>query len=326
MEQRSIAFVGLEEQTISACMSMIGIMQSMASVDWRQSEPKEADLLMIASDQGAPASTQPYVVVYRSGEPKPASRYSLSLPFRARQLMDLLEEIVSATHSNLNRAKIIRKEGGKAAAPAANTSKEPIDYKLWQQIADLMMGAVDADYYSVQTNQGCIYLAPRSREFFVDDTQLQHLQASTLRLSYVGERLATIPANLVARPIFLLPWYALESANSLFLWLRGDVRFKLLRWPHLGFFPRSRERLTLCALLSKHALTFEQLKHMTAASEQSLNQFLNACAVNGLLEIQPIEAKPVRSVTQQTSSGRKTGRFGNMIKSLRFRLGLSTQS
>jgi len=325
MEQRSIAFVGLEEQTISACMSMIGIMQSMASVDWRQSEPKEADLLMIASDQGAPASTQPYVVVYRNGEPKPASRYSLSLPFRAMQLMSLLEEIVTTTHSTLNRTQVIQKELAKSAAShvaTTNKTKAPFDYKLWQQMADLMVADAEAGYYSAQTSVGVIYIEPRSREFFANEAQLQQLETSALQLSYLGEKLTQIPENLIARPVFLLSWYTPESVESLFLWLRGDVRFKLLRWPHLGFFPRSRERLTLCALLSKHALTFEQLSNMTAASDQALNQFLNACAVNGLLEVKPLEPQAPQ-VAPKVQTTPKTGRFGSMIKSLRSRLGLN---
>lgn len=325
MEQRSIAFVGLEEQTISACMSMIGIMHNMASVDWRQSDPQDADLLMISADQAIPASEQPYIIIYRNGEPKPAGRYSLSLPFRAMRLMNLLEEIITASDSPASRKPTVVQETAKPGMPPSAQAKQNNDafnYKLWQQIADLMVVDAEAGYYRAQTNAGRIYLEPHHRVFFADEKQLQLLEASSLQLLHLDKKIAEIPSNLLQRPVFLLPWYAQGSEDNLLLWLRGEVRFKLLRWPHLGFFPRSRERLTLCALLSKQAFTFEQLGGMTAASDQALTRFLNACAVNGLLEVTP--AKPLAKQPSMAASGEaKTGRFSNMIKSLRSRLGLN---
>lgn len=327
MEQCSIAFVGLEEQTVSACMSMIGIMEGMASVEWSQSTPSDADVWMIASDQGAPDTTKPYVVVYRNGEPKPASRYSLSLPFRAMQLMELLEQIVvklkrdaSSPELEIKMEAPVQTQAVEPPQAALNGKSGELNYKLWQQIADLMVQGADEVFYSVHTNAGCIYLAPNNRVFCATEEQIQQLESSALLISHVGQSLSSMPQNLVERPVFLLAWYAPGAADSLLLWLRGDVRFKLQRWPHLGFFPRSRERLTLCALLSKHALTFEQLITMTAATESALTQFLNACAVNGLLHIEPLAPNNVTPLP--TTATPKKGRFGSMIKSLRSRLGL----
>lgn len=50
MDNRKLAFIGLEADTTSACLSMLKIMNGRSSVEWMQADPDEADVLMLAND------------------------------------------------------------------------------------------------------------------------------------------------------------------------------------------------------------------------------------------------------------------------------------
>ena len=50
MKNQRLGFVGLGDDTASACLSMLKIMDGRSEVSWRHSDPDSADVLMISCD------------------------------------------------------------------------------------------------------------------------------------------------------------------------------------------------------------------------------------------------------------------------------------
>ena len=99
MRTQRLGFVGLEEDTVSACLSMLKIIDGRSSVHWDQSIPDDADVLMVACDKQeqtrrSDLSDKPCIVVYPNTYDRPASTFSLPHPFRVMQLLDVLDDVV----------------------------------------------------------------------------------------------------------------------------------------------------------------------------------------------------------------------------------------
>ncbi|MDX1805036.1 MAG: hypothetical protein R3292_13250 [Alcanivorax sp.] len=98
MQTQHLGFIGLEDDTISACLSMLKIMDGRSTVSWSQSAPEEADVLMVSSQQcGSQQSWEkgdkPCIVVYPCSQAKPAFPFTLSHPFRIAQLIEVLDAV-----------------------------------------------------------------------------------------------------------------------------------------------------------------------------------------------------------------------------------------
>lgn len=306
MEQRRIAFIGLESHSIQACVSMLGIISNMASVQWTQSDPDSADVLMVAVDHREQvAGDKPQVLVYRGDQNRPAAPYSLSQPFRAMPLISLLEEIDQRHFSSASPAS--------ANDPVKQPNKQ--DLALWQSLSDIMGDEqLLPGVLPLESDIGTFYIEPRSRTFFADDTLLERLANYPVRFRQLLTRIATPPSGLAQRPIFMLGWHMTAPVKQLLPWLDSNASFQLKRWPYLGSLPKSRERLTLCALLSKKSLSRQQLCQLAQCGEEALDRFLNASAISGLLRID----KQQVAVMLPTNPGR----FGGLIRGLRSRLGI----
>jgi len=114
MRTQRLGFVGLGDDTVSACLSMLKIIDGRSSVHWDQSVPGDADVLMVACDQQEQTrqtdlSDKPCIVVYPTTRDRPASTFTLPHPFRVMQLLDVLDEVVRtlATDSNHDRPSAI---------------------------------------------------------------------------------------------------------------------------------------------------------------------------------------------------------------------------
>lgn len=307
MQQRNIAFIGLKEQSVQACMSMLGITTSMSAVSWSRSEPGDASVVLTSSEnRHLVPSNKTCVVVYRVDQQTPNAAYTLSQPFRARSLVALLDKICRqqehATKNNVSEHP-----------PSAN---EPVESTSCQALAKLMMSDADScDVFALETSVGDIFVAPARSSFFADDAVKQQLDSTGVSFVRLSPHVTMLPDGLVARSIFYLAWYMAASVDPLFSWIDADASFQLKRWPYFGGLPRNRERLTLSALLNRRPMTYQQLLEATNCGEQSLNHFLNACAISGLLVITESSEKPLIT----TSS---TSRLGGLIRGLRSRLGL----
>lgn len=104
-------FIGLENSTVQACISILGVMSTISSVRWHQDTVENADVLMVCSSKLASLSiSKPFIAVYRTGDPKPNARHLLSLPFRAMPLMTELEDIYQQSFANKPLSATVKQE------------------------------------------------------------------------------------------------------------------------------------------------------------------------------------------------------------------------
>lgn len=306
MKQRKIAFVGLESHSRQACLSMLGIMAGMASVQWVEAEgTADADVLMATVEcaNQVPPGT-PCILVYRSDDRRPSAPYTLSRPFRAMQLIGLLERI---GQHHFDAADTSRSSEALEAAPLTSL----------HALADAMAAEpAPQGILPLQSTAGTFYLEPAQRRFFADEALLAPLVAGDIHFRKLLAPIVGPPQGQAPRPAFLLCWYLADADAELLPWLDPASSFRIRRWPHLGALPRSREHLALCALMSKAGFCRAQLAQFARCEEPVLDRFLNACALSGLLQVDRPDQAHVMA-----ASG--SGRFGGLIRGLRQRLGLA---
>tara|TARA_B100000676_G_scaffold280637_1_gene305032 strand:- start:1084 stop:1392 length:309 start_codon:yes stop_codon:yes gene_type:complete len=94
---RKISVSGLTHDAASAFVSMMGIINGRCSVIWENAEPSQADVLLVAANDSEQASSlksdKPCIVVYPSSQNRPNAPFTLSHPFRAMNMIRVLEDV-----------------------------------------------------------------------------------------------------------------------------------------------------------------------------------------------------------------------------------------
>lgn len=321
MKQLNIAFVGLENRTVQACISMLGIMESMSSIKWQSSDIDDADVLMVCQSKLADLSTtKPFIAVYRTGEAKPDAKHTLSQPFRAMPLMTVLEDIHQSHFADDETPDT-------AAMPVTSQPDNPVtrqdtnqqaSFDLFKILANIMHSdQLLPGILPLKTSAGIYYIEPRTRTFFCDSAALQSLSTDAVACEQLKTRISAPPGNLLQRPLFWLIWHLTSQYQQLAPWISPDKAYRLIRWPYFGNLPKNQERLTLCAILSRSPLPYNRLTKLVNIDRLSLHHFLNAASISGLLKAE--QAAPVR-VTEKPVNNR----LGSLIRGLRSRFGLGT--
>lgn len=317
MRTQRLGFVGLGEDTVSACLSMLKIIDGRSSVHWDQSIPDDADVLMVGFDQQERArntelSDKPCIVVYPNSRDRPASTFTLPHPFRVMQLLDVLDEVVRtlAADSAPDRP-------GDTIQPIEPESAADFCASLHQVITN--QNEQRSELYCSNSEEGQLLVKPTSHRFYARPALLHALNAGAVTLSPLAPYSEPVPEGMAARPLFELAWLTgANHSDGLLPWLNPDSQFQLSRWPSAAALNKSRPLLSLCALMTRRALGLAQLQTLSKCDKQALYHFLNACEISGLL----VSERRI-TATQPTSVPMESQRFGGLIRGLRTRLGLS---
>jgi hypothetical protein len=324
MKNQRLGFVGLGDDTASACLSMLKIMEGRAAVSWTLSDPDSADVLMISCDQTGETqrwarSDKPRIVVYRSNQQKPSSPFVLQHPFRVMQLLSVLDEVAGTLSS---KGKAVPQ----VTAPAQSTAPEAVSTNavspFWLSLHEAVNGNVadPAGLLVATSSHGSLYFKPASQRFYASKTLFRQLAAGSLSLGPLAPTTDAVSDDMVACPLFSVCWMVSRyDAIHLAPWMNPEGAFHLKRWPSFGTLEKSRTHLSLCALMTKRPLTREQLQQISQCSEDELDRFINACEMSDLMVFE--EAVQVSLPEESAEEGK--GRFGGLIKGLRSRLGLS---
>jgi len=318
MRTQRLGFVGLGDDTVSACLSMLKIIDGRSSVHWDQSVPGDADVLMVACDQQEQTrqtdlSDKPCIVVYPTTRDRPASTFTLPHPFRVMQLLDVLDEVVRtlATDSDHDQP------GASPIQPAKSGSEADFCASLHQVITT--KAEQRNELYCSNSEEGQLLVKPASHRFYARPALLHALNAGAVTLSPLAPYAGPVPEGMAARPLFELAWLTgANHSNGLLPWLEPDSHFQLSRWPSAAALNKSRPLLSLCALMTRRALDLAQLQALSKCDEKTLYHFLNACEISGLLV-----SKRRTTTAQPPPVPVESQRFGGLIRGLRTRLGLS---
>ena len=331
MQTRKLGFIGIENNTVSACLSMLKIIASKSCIEWVHSDAAEADVLIIASHchpvaPQDPLASKASIVIYPSHQAKPAHPYTLAHPFRVMQLCDVLDTVSSLAPLSQNEAS--RNEVSRTEAPPAEaeqTDTAPLadqEHGFCLSLYQLLSGDSDSDsdtYYQSQTPEGWLLVKPSSFRYYAPAALHQALNTAPLPLTPLQPCDEIASEDMAARPLFDLAWLASnQHSAALMPWLSSDAPLKLTRWPSSRALNRAPRLLSLCALMIKQPLSYNQLKVIASCSEKSLIHFINSCEISGLLEKN--EEQSHRQIMPTKRNGHS--RLEGMINGLRSRLGL----
>jgi len=322
IEKQRLGFIGLGEDTASACLSMLRIVDGRSGTSWSHSSPEQADVLMTSYEvfqQGLDdkKSDKPCIVVYPSNQQKPSTRFSLQHPFRVMQLLSVLEE-VAATLQPSQRSNQASTSTLTSLA-SANDGEQTVS-PFWQSLHQAIKGPLKSSEILVsETPHGPLYFKPAAQRFYANKVLLKKLTASSLELTQLVPWRGALPDGLTTCPLFSLCWLvSRDSANRLASWISEHGTFQLKRWPNFGSLEKNRIYLSLSALMMKQPLTRQQLQQAAQCTEENIDRFINACEMSGLLVFQEAANASVNVAVSNQSKGR----FGGLIKGLRSRLGL----
>ncbi|MCH8543726.1 MAG: hypothetical protein LAT61_09160 [Alcanivorax sp.] len=298
---------------------MLKIIASKSGIEWVHSDAAEADVLMIASQcypiapQG-PLASKASIVIYPSHQAKPAHPYTLSHPFRVMQLCDVLEAVDSPAPLSQDEASQSEAAQTDTAPPASQDD----DFCL--SLYRLLSGDSDTStYYQSHTPEGSLLVKPGSFRYYAPATLHQALNTAPLPLTPLQPCDDIASEDMAARPLFDLAWLASKQYSAALMpWLSSDAPLKLTRWPSSRALNRAPRLLSLCALMIKQPLSYDQLKAIASCSEKSLIHFINSCEISGLLE--KSENPSHRQIMPTKRNGHS--RLEGMINGLRSRLGL----
>lgn len=317
MRTQRLGFVGLGEDTVSACLSMLKIIDGRSPVQWRQSSPEQADVLMVSSEHhdhacGDSLTHKPCILVYPNSQQKPASTFSLPHPFRVMQLLDVLEDVVHTLDaSDPSDADTSHTET--ATVPTADFCAS-----LYQAING--QAQPQSELYGSDSPEGRLLVRPGSHRFYARPPLLHALSAGHVSFAPLTACNETVSEGMVPRPLFELAWLTGgKHSHSLLPWLDENSTFRLSRWPSAAALNKSRQLLSLCALMNRRALSLRELKSLAQCEDNLLYHFINACEISGLL----VSQRHTAPAPQLAHAGEDNRRFGSMIRGLRTRLGLS---
>ena len=317
MRTQRLGFVGLGEDTVSACLSMLKIIDGRSPVNWSQSTPNLADVLMVANEHREQTRQEnlinkPCIVIYPSSQEKPATPFSLPHPFRVMQLLDVLDDVVRTLDTSL--------ADDSKDSPATSKPAPSADFctSLYRAINDKTQS--QCELYSSESREGRLLVKPGSHRFYARPALLHALAAGTVSFRPLSPSNEAISEGMVPRPLFELAWLTGGAHNNALLpWLDANSQFRLSRWPSAAALNKSRQLLSLCALMTRRAMTFDELQTLSQCEDNTLFHFINACEISGLLVSQP---SAVTTAPTAQSSG-DNHRIGGLIRGLRTRLGLS---
>ncbi|MCK0152174.1 hypothetical protein MWU49_00520 [Alcanivorax sp. S6407] len=322
MENRTLAFIGLEADTTSACLSMLKIMNGRSSVEWMQAAPEEADVLMLANDDGNRQwqdGNKPCIVIYHNNESKPAAPYTLSHPFRVMQLISVLEDVSrTLTESSSTVDTKANTPAPQPASRAATATSGQTDFSesLYQAVTSQDKQAL----YQSESPQGTLYVSPSAGAYFIQEPLYNEVRHKTASLSALKPANETDLSAYIRRPIAELAWMTAQLASSLPSWLPKDGSFRLKRWPNVRSAKSDRAYLSMSALMTKQPCRREQLAAHAGCAQQQVDRFLSACAMSNLLVCEAGAAAPVT----RTATPDEPRRRVSFIQGLRHRLGLSS--
>ncbi|MGB1465796.1 MAG: hypothetical protein ACPG8O_05475 [Alcanivorax nanhaiticus] len=320
MDNKKLAFVGLEADTTSACLSMLKIMNGRSSVEWIQTEPEEADVLMVANEDSAACqqwqqSNKPCIVIYHNNEHKPSAPYTLSHPFRVMQLINVLEDVsrtLGAGQQDSTQAV-----SPKAPARSRSTASPANDFSasLYQAVTAKNKQTL----YQAQSAKGSLFVSPSAGAYFIQEPLFNEVRHKTATFSALKPATETDLSAYIRRPIAELAWMTAQLASTLPEWLPKDGSFRLKRWPNVRSAKNNRAYLSMSALMTKQPCRREQLAAHAGCEQQQVDRFLSACAMSDLLVCEAGAAAPTHAPVSD-----EPRRLGSFIQGLRHRLGLSS--
>ncbi|MBL8297110.1 MAG: hypothetical protein JNN30_02075 [Rhodanobacteraceae bacterium] len=312
MRTRRIAVAGLADDASQAFRSMLKILEGRGGLSWILAPPDAAEVL-IAGTHGDELiarrwarTDKPVIAVYEGSAARPMTPYTLHHPFRVMQLLGVLEEIDQALARPM------------ASTPRTHVAESGTGFA--ESLRLLARGNAAGGLYAAGEGGMKIFVRSEVLVYYASTETAQRLTRSALPFSALHLTNESPPPDFVCRPIFELAWFTgWHASTTLASWVDPGAVYHLQRWPDFGLLRGSREQLALAALLTRASHSRSRLIELSQQSESSVDRFLNACALAGVLTV------TANAAGDATGSfmGSSAARLGGLIRGLRSRLGLT---
>jgi hypothetical protein len=312
---RTYAIRGLTHDATVALRGMLAVLSGRSRCNWQQGDLPRADVLILGPDfeagpeQALVESARMVVRVTLSDASHLGEVTRLEYPFRVFQVLSVLDEVA---------AKLEAGETQSGRIVSRNRS-----WALFDALRQLVNRASPAHWYVAHCDNGNeLYISGDLSEFAAVANVHADLRAGVLPQS--GAVPCAAPdAELRRGPGAELLWrVGLHSGRGgLSESLDASATYKLLAWPNFGVVHPQRAHLRLCALLATAAHSRDTLVHLLGGRDTDLttvNRFLNACAISGLLHV---ERREPSAATPQRRPPPKPSFVEGLVASIRFKLG-----
>lgn len=309
MRNLRICDVGLAPDTSHAFHSMLKVVAGRSKAAWTLAPTIGDADVMIAGCDGDPASFarwgasgKPVVLVIDDRGSWPPAPYVLRHPFRVMQLLSILDDVAEQLQ------------------PRAPSLHAAVDDEAWcaaESLRRIMPHAGGDDWHCARAANGDVFWIGHGAAHATPST-LARLRERALAFETFEATRSPAPATTRAMPLCDFAWYVgLHGSSDLAPWLSPGSDYRLRRWPDFGRLGLSPGLVELCAHAATRAWTPSALASATDQPLASVNRFLNAASLAGLLGT-------AHATTAATDAGGGIpGGWRRMIGGLRRRLGLA---
>ena len=303
--------------------SMLWAFQGTTRSNWIVSaSEKEADVIFVhaadCDDRVRQWQHNRKTVVVLETEPDPdvAHEYVLVYPFRAIQVMELLETLDLQLNASPTKFDL------STVTNPGTPSDDP-----WSFLDELRMlrEVQNGDVWLVGKIAAATVLWVKGdcSEYSADPATLQAIRQGEIQLTEVKlQRGVPLPAHRRARPAAELVWFAgFHASPQLAPWLDAVSHYRIVRWPDFGAIRPQPSQLRATATLSNAALTVQDLATRAQISLEEAARILNALSACRLLTT--VEGVTAAHTNIRKSVPEPAGGFKSFLRSLRKRLGLT---
>lgn len=325
--ERRIALVPGESgrQAMQLVESMLWAFQGTMRSNWVAVKSADAaDVLVVgaAADDSRvkdwKARGKPVIVIVVGDQPVPSGDHVLVYPFRATQLLQLLNALDTKLHVPAD---------GKppAAAPAAPASKST-GREAWSFVEALRtLREVQNSEVWLAASQGSapvLWIKGDGSEYATDIGTLQEIRRGTFSFSALRLRQSPPPAHRSFRPCAELAWFAgYHASTELAPWLDPNAQFRVTRWPNFGLIRPIPSQIRITALLTAGALKIDEITRRTSIVRVEAIRTLNALEASNVLAV--AEGAPAAPKRASASGPQPPGGLSAFLRLVRKHLGLS---
>lgn len=300
--RRSIACLGLDWKVESSLKTLLSLLQKKTTASWHLSHDVNADVILYAPESplaqallrrvGQGNERRVMVACLPSNAQRAENSNTLTLPIGASKLLNCLieaERVLSGTSA------------------AAAVDQDSLCARLYEALHESESGAVAL----VGVHSSGLLLRMRKLVYWsrlLDADTLAQLLLEPFSVKVIpnspGEiehHIATFAPYPQSSDALLWAIGTGTSGGRLLASLSAEAQYRITRWPDFGLIGRRASDIRCAALLSQRAYTPIELSAITGFPLPVINNFLNACALSGLLEAADVKSPKTVGITAATT-------------------------
>jgi hypothetical protein len=259
------------------------------------------------------------VVIVTDPEPSVTHEYVLHYPFRATQVLEVLESLDTQASSSTGKYDL-------SAVVASWVSTETSeDSWSFLEAVEMLREVQNADVWLAGKigKTTVLWVKGDCSEYSADAIALHAIRSGELPLRSVKlQKGLPPPAHRTPRAAAELVWFAgYHASPELAPWLTSTTHYQITRWPDFGLIRPLPSQIRATATLSKAPHTLEEIAQLAQISVEEAARMLNALSACKLLTASTGDAKPATDIRHTIAE--PPGGFKSFLRLVRRRLGLN---